>query len=48
MRVAPAIALLAIGNSWAASLARIDTRMREVSYVPLPNARGPMSGVPTA
>jgi streptogramin lyase len=33
--------LLWVGNSWGASLARIDTRSREVSYVPLPKRMQP-------
>jgi streptogramin lyase len=33
--------LLWVGNSWGASLARIDTRTREVSYVPLPKRMQP-------
>src|SRR2546423_15560425 len=33
--------VLWVGNSWGASLARIDTRTREVSYVPLPNRMQP-------
>jgi len=33
--------VLWVGNSWGASLARIDTRTREVSYVPLPGRMQP-------
>jgi streptogramin lyase len=33
--------VLWVGNSWGASLARIDTRSREVSYVPLPKRMQP-------
>jgi len=33
--------VLWVGNSWGANLARIDTRTREVSYVPLPNRMQP-------
>jgi virginiamycin B lyase len=33
--------VLWVGNSWGASLARIDTRTREVSYVMLPNRMQP-------
>ncbi|MFN2645459.1 MAG: carboxypeptidase regulatory-like domain-containing protein [Burkholderiales bacterium] len=33
--------VLWVGNSWGANLARIDTRTREVSYVPLPKRMQP-------
>ncbi|HET7363306.1 MAG TPA: carboxypeptidase regulatory-like domain-containing protein [Burkholderiales bacterium] len=33
--------VLWVGNSWGASLARIDTRTREVTYVPLPKRMQP-------
>ena len=33
--------VLWVGNSWGASLARIDTRTHEVSYVPLPKRMQP-------
>ena len=33
--------VLWVGNSWGASFARIDTRTREVSYVPLPKRLQP-------
>jgi streptogramin lyase len=33
--------VLWVGNSWGANLARIDTRTRETSYVPLPGGQQP-------
>ncbi|HMH17271.1 MAG TPA: carboxypeptidase regulatory-like domain-containing protein [Burkholderiales bacterium] len=33
--------VLWVGNSWGANLARVDTRTRETTYVPLPGAQQP-------